>query len=1454
MLSIENIPWIAHHVVGDVPYLPGTAVIMLALEAVKQTVQSPETISGFRIKEITFMSPIVVRPEGTTEVLTQLRLQQRKHEKSSVRFEVRVFACVDGYWNECSRAIILVEHVQDIINDVVGEREAHAAAESSSQAYEEAKRICVKPLSKSTFYKWQTEQGLKYGPSFSLVEETFWDGRGLGISIGQIDSASAESFDGIAHPGILDCAFQVASTAFSSGMTKPQSAMVLHKLKDAWISPTGWQNPDTSQIHVLSRSKRKTAMPGIDCSFSLLSDGGTMLMRVQNLELLPAGVRDETGSNKRTSGLLHSVNWKPQISELSRSQLQGYCLDFSIFMQLVSHETPGQRLLEIGVGSSEMTKSILAILGQIEERTGGISFSEYLYTEASETLLENVRKEHTTHSQKDRLHFATFDIEKDIAPECLEQGAYSIILFSPGEDLRRSETKGLVSAMRHLRRALRPGGYLVSHKLSGTGDDAIYNSCDGPDSFDRGSKTTKIEWETVLVSAGFLGIDLTIPGPRGGYVTVSGAVDGPASMQNSESTLLIDDQNEYQRSIASRLLMTTIFKKVEVISLSQLAVKSDDTGQRKSLIVLADMDGSLLAQMPKPFFKPIQSLIKNTTNILWVERVVCPGQGQSSMPFSGVKDGFLRVMRSEYSGKRIVSLTIEGEASSTQDISQHIMQVFTSGFITTKPESEYVVRDGLLCTARLIVELALGEKLAVRIHNDYNSEGLKVARKEPWLPGPALKVESENPGSIETLRLVLDDSINTELGSTEVEIQAKVWGLSFRDIFIALGRLEEDDFGLDCAGVVTRVGHQCSVVQPGDRVCMVAIGCMRMFPRANQASVFKIPDTVEFADACAVASPAITAWRTLVDVARIQKGDKILIHAASGATGQLAVQIAKHFGAEVFATVGYSFKKQLLMETYGIPEDHIFYSRNTSFADSIKRITDGYGVDIVLNSIGGEGLHASWECVAPYGRFIEIGKTDIHANSQLGMAQFAANVTFASVDIRDILLHRHDIVAGLMHTTMDLVTNGILRAPTLLHSYKISALGEAFKYLRSGNNTGRVLIDLDSSSVVQKYIPVCRRSLTFDSSASYVVAGGFGGIGRSILRWMASKGAKALIVPSRSGTAHKPEAEKVIEELSQQGVTVHAPKCDCSMADDLFRVLEDCTKILPPVKGCINAAMALNDTMFDNMTHSQWERTVRSKVQTSWNLHALLPGDLEFFILLSSISGIVGNPGQSNYAAGCTFQDALAHYRTRIGQRALSIDLGVVRDVGVVAEIEAVQKKLASGIREFRPISEAEILAFLEICCDPGSQPPSSSHITMGLNTPADLIAQGIEPPEFMQRPLFAAFATLYRGQYSSAAGGHVNYGALFRQAGSAEGRANIVFEYLAKKLARAFSVKPEDIDANQPLHVFGVDSLVAMEIKNWMAKEFVAEVAVFELMGGRSIAAICELVTRMSQFQVQGV
>lgn len=281
------------------------------------------------------------------------------------------------------------------------------------------------------------------------------------------------------------------------------------------------------------------------------------------------------------------------------------------------------------------------------------------------------------------------------------------------------------------------------------------------------------------------------------------------------------------------------------------------------------------------------------------------------------------------------------------------------------------------------------------------------------------------------------------------------------------------------------------------------------------------------------------------------------------------------------------------------------------------------------------------------------------------------------------------------------------------------------------------------------------------------------------------------------------------------------------------------------------------DSIFENMSHSQWVGTIRSKVQSSWNLHTQL-NDLDFFILLSSLTGIVGNQGQANYAAGCTFQDALARLRCSSGQKAISIDLGLMQSIGVIAESESLQRRLDKSDRQFlAPIKEKEFLSLLDIFCDPERPCPSvdESQIAVGLVTPGEMLARSLEPPEMVLGPLFAPFSQVrglagLQDTSTTETRSVARASELFRQAQSVEEQVNIVTGLLVRKLARALSIQPDDVDADQPPHAFGVDSLVAVELRNWIAKEFMADVPVFEIMGGRSIAAIGDLVTSVSQMK----
>lgn len=273
------------------------------------------------------------------------------------------------------------------------------------------------------------------------------------------------------------------------------------------------------------------------------------------------------------------------------------------------------------------------------------------------------------------------------------------------------------------------------------------------------------------------------------------------------------------------------------------------------------------------------------------------------------------------------------------------------------------------------------------------------------------------------------------------------------------------------------------------------------------------------------------------------------------------------------------------------------------------------------------------------------------------------------------------------------------------------------------------------------------------------------------------------------------------------------------------------------------------------MSHAQWDKTIRSKVNTSWNLHKLFT-DLDFMVFLSSVSGIVGNPGQANYAAGCTFQDSLASHRMSHGQNTTSIDLGVMRSVGVVAESEALQDRFGRGSQGLGQIEEDEFLALLDICCDPAakSSAPLPSQIVMGLETPSDFFARGLEPPETMQRPLFAHFSQAPLSVDGSKGGetGEVNFAALFRRAETHEERSIIVVQALQRRLARALGIESEDIDVEKPLHAYGVDSLVAVELRNFLAKDFAADVPVFELVGGRTVRSVAEFVEDCSHVELE--
>ncbi|KAK4209240.1 hypothetical protein QBC37DRAFT_450775 [Rhypophila decipiens] len=1644
ILSIEELPWMAQHVVSGVIYFPGAGSLIMALEAVQRwyrqqadKAQGNTAIKGWEVKEATFLNPIVLREGGTTEVLTHLR----PAPKSSERADVQIFALVDGYWAECFRATIAVQPHDGVetTTPIDGGREDKDVSRQLRQKFDEAKSGCSQQVSKKNFYDWQARHGLEYGPIFARLEEIAWDGgiRSAG-QISHLSDANSEEKEAVlfsrasgvlVHPAVLDAAFQLCSTPPSQGMSKTlKITSIPSKMRNVWISATGWQGSDDANIRVWVESKSKVGGRGVDCSLVMFTHDGTPLCNMSHLQMLPTAsgsVGDSTTlEDKATArGLVNSIAWKPHLSLLSPAQLQEYCsntrdkeglsssapkesdsantpherlghiilavlqqvvpqiwdmpsqtlphlgkylawaetelgetnmtsdsvksmdqdakgdgaaseisqkldslekanpefgypisiarnllsilrgdldagdffrlslstlpigcrkedmnspgwsTELASFLGLWVHSAPNpQRIISLGGGTDHLASHVLSSLGQIEDSTGWMAFSEFIITDPSPVFLEHARtqSEQWPGYLRERARFDVLDISiadnqmKQDSPE--PQGEYQLVLLSAS-----ILTAGNVDrVLRNARQLLKAkGGHLVIYDQDSTLDPSsrLISSfsygvlSDWWDSH-RGRQQERLCLslsgdntqlvDGLLQKAGYSGLEMTTKTPGQSSAKQGQDASSTETAQNDQPRadvkplFICGDGDSESADLAHKLASSLTPAKEEssltILPLTQLLAENAPAISPTDVVIfLADISGSFLSSLSGSTFHAMREMFRKAKNIFWVtgRNPVCP-------PSAGLVDGLLRTLRAEYAGKRFISLSLAEASLNQQQTAEYVARVFASAFLAGGEDVEYVVREnGLLQVGRVFEERALDDHLIA----GRDSEA-KMIKTEPWLPGPPLTLTVETPGSLESVRLSDDrETFSKPLGPTQIEIEAKMWGVTFRDVFIALGQLPEevDDFGLDCAGVVTRLGDAYTGdIRPGDRVLAYRTGCMRMWPRIDESGVTKIPDSMTFADACATMGPAVTAWHSLVNAARLTSSDKVLIHSAAGATGQLALQIAQSIGAEIFVTVGHEDKKQLLLDTYGgengIQEDHILYSRDLSFAKGIKRLTNGYGVDVVLNSVAGDGLQASWECLAPYGRFAEIGKVDIRGNSPLPMAQFAKNVSFSAIDLRHIAMTRPELLRDIIKNVVQLANDGKIRNPAPVRTYKISQVEDAFRYLQSGKNVGRILIEIERDEPVQKYISPSHKSWRFDADAAYVVVGGLGGIGMVILEWMAEKGAKHIVVPLRSGGSSNFKATRLVKEMAGKGVNISTPGLDVSNAEDLGRLVEECGR---PIKGCINAAMVLNDSIFDNMTHEQWEITLKSKMQTSWNLHQLLPLQMDFFILLASVSGIIGNPGQSNYAAGCTFQDHLAKWRRGQGLKATTIDLGVVRYVGVVAENQELHSKLTNTLRGLREIDPEKILGTLEIFCDAENDSPNSQVILglLGNDPQTSESNDGDTSAGFLQLPMFRHLSSLAKKHDSSEAGKTQSNQALFEAATTKEERLGVIRQALAKKLARALSITAEDIDTRLPLHAFGIDSLVAVEIRNWFIEEFSADLAIFELMGGgRSVEAVCEL------------
>ncbi|KAL8846842.1 MAG: hypothetical protein Q9221_008100 [Calogaya cf. arnoldii] len=1133
----------------------------------------------------------------------------------------------------------------------------------------------------------------------------------------------------------------------------------------------------------------------------------------------------------------------------AHTQLSTCFAKFQSYLAANAVKRPEMKILEVGAGTGVFTKIVLeALSGSAHDQFQPQTFSEYHFTDISPAFFEAARTNFFAYNRK--MKFRVMDIEKDIDLQAQGESPYDIIIAANVLHI----TKRLACPLQNLRKLLKKDGKLIIHETT-TPNDITTGFIFGllPEWWQATEPNRKYsplvtehEWNAVLKETGFSGTDVVLQdfeheACHQSSIMVSTAVDSnttPLRPVVPAAVIVVDQGSGLQCSVARNLQKQ--LHETESCSVDILSMRDASTifSKETVFIMLIELDSPFLQRLDQPTFSDVQAFLRSSRRVLWTTG---GGGSASKDPGYGLVDGFARALRLENNNLTMVTLALEPCQHTSDRQVGRIFQILKKTFLSpgnSNYETEYIEASGALHVRRVTPAHGLRHDMLERLSR-------KRLVQKKFHESAAICVKTLKPGDLDNIVFEAQKSSEPlELGEDEIEIEVKAIGLGATDLSQAIGVTQSVGYGNQCAGVVSRVGSNATDrFRLGQRVCTLGVNLCQPYVRSNKDLVASVADDLTLEEASTLPYDLWLGSYLIEKIARVAVTDAVLIHGAASALGRVCLGLLEESKASVFATITSEEDRNSLQQRFLISKDHIFMGQ--VIPEDLKETSFGKGFDVILNVSSENEPSAGVGCLAAFGRFVYLISPGLVSGCQPVLPGIQTNITISAVDPTSLSDAYRFRTHRPLQQISDRITPRYLEAPVVV-PHQISEMAGALRHLKEQHQHARTIVCLDKEDQVTVTMAV-EDQYMFDANATYLISGGLGGLGRCIARWMGSRGARYLVLLSRSGP-QSTAAHDMIGDLTSQGIRVETPQCDAADLEALTSTVAEITRVMPPIRGCIQAAGAIQDTWFDNMSFEDWNAATRPKVAGSWNLHSVLPRGLDFFILTASISGIFGQITQVNYASGNTYQDALARYRHARGEKAVSLDLGLLLIDGLLKDKPDLVKRLNST-GYFVPLGEPEILAIFDHYCDPSLHLASVSDIQpiVGIQSPAVLRSQGIELPTSMQQPLWNQMTSFDSDGRMTTANNdeEIDLISSAAAANTTEEAATITTRAITDKIAKIMSIAPEKLDIGSPIHSFGVDSLTAVDVRNWISKTFAVQISTFEILGNNSLTELGLAVAR---------